>query len=444
MALIQRDDGALANGSVGLSQLSTAVTVGFTVPTAWATGTGYVSSPAATVFNGGKFYSCLVSHTSGTFATDLAAGNWVLIADLTAITLVAANQIAVTASGMLTTDVQGSLQALDAGKAATSHTHPSSAITDSTAAGRAMLSAANLAAQHTLLGLGAQAYVNNAVVTSIGAQLAFTGVISPAALVASANDWGPTGWATASRVRLSATSAINITGMLATTDGDIKIIENIGATYAITITHDDTASAAGNRVTAPSNFILDAGQACILVYGATSARWRIIASGILPATSAQATALSDGGVAITPATASAVVATYNVANATALQTTFNLFLHQLLQVREEQAQNTASTGSYTAGAYRTIVLNTVKTNEIVGAALASNQVTGLPAGTYFVTAPFRFQGANVLSATRPIQHHRQRRVDYRRIGNVPERAIKLNDAGKHVVWALYNFWNKNH
>ena len=107
------------------------------------------------------------------------------IADLTAIPRVAANQIAVTASGLLTTDVQGSLQALDAGKAATSHTHVSSAISDSTAAGRAMLTAATLAAQQALLGLGAQAFVNNAIVTAIGAQLALTGVISPAALVSS-------------------------------------------------------------------------------------------------------------------------------------------------------------------------------------------------------------------------------------------------------------------
>src|SRR6185437_9762972 len=163
LAKIQRDDGALANASVGLNQLSTAVTIGFSVPTAWVTGHGYVSSPASTVFNGGKFYSCLVSHTSGTFATDLAAADWVLIADLTAIPLVAANQIAVTPSGVLTTDVQGSLEALDSGKAATSHTHPSSAITDSTAAGRNMLTAATLAAQKTLLGLGAQAFVDNAI-----------------------------------------------------------------------------------------------------------------------------------------------------------------------------------------------------------------------------------------------------------------------------------------
>jgi hypothetical protein len=89
---------------------------------------------------------------SGVFATDLASGKWVLIVDFSTIALVAASLIAVTPSGLLTTDVQTSLQALDTGKAATSHTHPSSAISDSSAAGRALLTAADVAAQNSLLG----------------------------------------------------------------------------------------------------------------------------------------------------------------------------------------------------------------------------------------------------------------------------------------------------
>jgi hypothetical protein len=89
---------------------------------------------------------------SGVFATDLAAGKWVLILDFSNIALVAAATIGVTPSGSLTSNVQTSLQALDAGKAATSHTHPSSAISDSTAAGRALLTAADAAAQNVLLG----------------------------------------------------------------------------------------------------------------------------------------------------------------------------------------------------------------------------------------------------------------------------------------------------
>ncbi len=56
------------------------------------------------------------------------------------------------------------------------------------------------------------------------------------------------------------------------------------------------------------------------------------------------------------------------------------FLIGLLYIRDEKAQNTGG-GTFTSGAWRIRDLNTVKTNEIVGASLAANQIT-LPAGTY--------------------------------------------------------------
>lgn len=57
------------------------------------------------------------------------------------------------------------------------------------------------------------------------------------------------------------------------------------------------------------------------------------------------------------------------------------FATQLLSVVDQKAQNTGG-GSFTSGAWRTRDLNTVRTNEITGASLASNQIT-LPAGTYY-------------------------------------------------------------
>jgi hypothetical protein len=114
------------------------------------TGTAY--SVNASVTHGSAFYRCLVAHTSGTLATDLAAGNWILIVDFSTIALVAASLIAVTPSGSLTTNVQTSLQALDSGKAPTAHSHVSTAISDSTTAGRALQTAPNAAAQNALLG----------------------------------------------------------------------------------------------------------------------------------------------------------------------------------------------------------------------------------------------------------------------------------------------------
>jgi hypothetical protein len=50
-------------------------------PAAWLTGTAYTATaPRSVVTNGGSSYVCLVSHTAGTFATDLAAAKWLVIA----------------------------------------------------------------------------------------------------------------------------------------------------------------------------------------------------------------------------------------------------------------------------------------------------------------------------------------------------------------------------
>lgn len=79
LALIQRDDGALKNNSVGYDQLKAEVEIGVNPPTAWVTSTSYAERDTVTFGTG--FYRCLEAHVSGTFATDLAAGKWELIVD---------------------------------------------------------------------------------------------------------------------------------------------------------------------------------------------------------------------------------------------------------------------------------------------------------------------------------------------------------------------------
>lgn len=52
----------------------------WTAPAAWITATAYVAGPPASVVTqGGETYVCLTSHTSGTFATDLAAAKWIKV-----------------------------------------------------------------------------------------------------------------------------------------------------------------------------------------------------------------------------------------------------------------------------------------------------------------------------------------------------------------------------
>jgi hypothetical protein len=51
------------------------------VPAAWATTTAYTAGPpASVVVQGGETYVCLVSHVAGTFAADLAAAKWIKVA----------------------------------------------------------------------------------------------------------------------------------------------------------------------------------------------------------------------------------------------------------------------------------------------------------------------------------------------------------------------------
>ena len=81
LALIQRDDGALANSIVTLDSLSAAAraifALGGTVRGPWATGTAYAVGDV--VSEASKSYLCVVAHTSGTFSADLAASRWVVI-----------------------------------------------------------------------------------------------------------------------------------------------------------------------------------------------------------------------------------------------------------------------------------------------------------------------------------------------------------------------------
>jgi Pectate lyase superfamily protein len=78
LALIQRDDGMLANGIVDFNSLSTSLQTNGLAPfTGWVTGTNY--SIGQIVFVNPSFYYCAVAHTSGTFSADLAAGKWTLL-----------------------------------------------------------------------------------------------------------------------------------------------------------------------------------------------------------------------------------------------------------------------------------------------------------------------------------------------------------------------------
>lgn len=79
LALIQRDDGQLLDQTVTIASLSTQVlallsSTSWTVRGGWVGGTVYAVGDL--VLQGGIVYVCMVNHTGGVFATDLAAGKW--------------------------------------------------------------------------------------------------------------------------------------------------------------------------------------------------------------------------------------------------------------------------------------------------------------------------------------------------------------------------------
>jgi len=121
LALIQRDDGVIANASIGIDQLKAEVSVGIADVTNWLTATDYTKRHS--VWEAGALYYCLVDHASGVFATDLAANKWTLIIDLSAYDASAAtsataselsNQASQTAQGLSEAARDASIVAKDA------------------------------------------------------------------------------------------------------------------------------------------------------------------------------------------------------------------------------------------------------------------------------------------------------------------------------------------
>ncbi len=79
LALIQRDDGALLDGTVRIHTLSSEVrallaSTAWAVRGTWVTATEYEQGDV--VVQSGVVYVCMEGHTSGAFATDLAADKW--------------------------------------------------------------------------------------------------------------------------------------------------------------------------------------------------------------------------------------------------------------------------------------------------------------------------------------------------------------------------------
>ncbi|MFY9292812.1 MAG: tail fiber protein [Methylorubrum rhodinum] len=86
-----RDDGGLKNGSVTRAALAADIWLGLGATRPWKTASTYAKD--ATVTQGYTLYVCLVAHASGVFATDLVAGRWAPLADLSQAVTIGADEI---------------------------------------------------------------------------------------------------------------------------------------------------------------------------------------------------------------------------------------------------------------------------------------------------------------------------------------------------------------
>ena len=97
--------------------------------------------------------------------------------------------------------------------------------------------------------------------------------LSPTALAANTDNYNP---GTARHLRLSASSAVNLTGIVAGVDGQELFIWNVGTTNTITLKHQVTSTAANQFFTTTgADLALAAGKCAIAMYDGTTSRWRV-------------------------------------------------------------------------------------------------------------------------------------------------------------------------
>lgn len=101
-------------------------------------------------------------------------------------------------------------------------------------------------------------------------------VISPSQITSDQDDYNPTGWATATIVRLDGDSGFRaITSFAAGYSGEVKTLVNIGS-YPIYFPGEHPDGTAANRISAEKDIILFPKKSLQMYYDGTAARWRII------------------------------------------------------------------------------------------------------------------------------------------------------------------------
>lgn len=213
LGLIQRDDGALANQSVGTDQLRPDTSVGLVSLSNWLTSTSYPANQG--VWEGSIVYRCLLAHTSGVFATDLAASKWVVLADFTTPVSAANTSAAAAAASATASAGSASAASASAGAAALSATNAglsataaaASAATATTQAGIATTQATTATSQAAAAAASATTATTQATAAAVSAATATTQAGNAATSASAAATSATTATTQAGNASTSATAA---------------------------------------------------------------------------------------------------------------------------------------------------------------------------------------------------------------------------------------------
>jgi hypothetical protein len=107
--------------------------------------------------------------------------------------------------------------------------------------------------------------------------LKLSGLITPTQITTATNDYAPTGFSTASTLRISTDASRTITGLAGGADGRIIIVHNVGSFDAV-LKNQDAGSSAANRFLFGGDMTLAADTSVTLRYDGTSSKWRAATS----------------------------------------------------------------------------------------------------------------------------------------------------------------------
>ncbi len=127
----------------------------------------------------------------------------------------------------------------------------------------------------SLAPLGAQQLVSDLVVVK---SLKVQGELTPTTISSTQNDYAPTGFSSATNLRLASDTTRSITGIAGGAIGRIIHLHNIGS-FTITLVNASASSSSSNRFAFVTDYPIPAGASCSLEYDGTAARWKLTGFG---------------------------------------------------------------------------------------------------------------------------------------------------------------------